>query len=106
MDPIYICAPALIGSSRFSLTLTSLRYVPRVRELSSIKAANTGSTGDHSRSLSRRATTMRTKLSLASGATGILAIVGLLGWTASAQAPASAPPSLACDDDPPPDTNQ
>ena len=49
---------------------------------------------------------MRTKLSLASGATGILAIVGLLGWTASAQAPASAPASLACDDDPPPDTNQ
>src|SRR5215468_7965900 len=37
---------------------------------------------------------MRTKLSLAVGATGILAIIGLLGWTASAQAPASAPASL------------
>src|SRR5262249_6015711 len=49
---------------------------------------------------------MRTKLSLAVGATGILAIIGLLGWTASAQAPASAPASLACDDDPLPDTNQ
>ena len=49
---------------------------------------------------------MRTKLSLALGATGIFAIIGLLGWTASAQAPASATASLACDDDPPPDTNQ
>ena len=46
---------------------------------------------------------MRTKLSLALGATGIFAIIGLLGWTASAQAPASAPASLACDDDPPAD---
>src|SRR5437868_14286271 len=50
--------------------------------------------------------TMRTKLSLAVGATGILAILGLLAWTASAQAPASARASLACDDDPPPDTNR
>jgi hypothetical protein len=49
---------------------------------------------------------MTTKLSLALGATGIFAIIGLLGWTALAQAPASAPASLACDDDPPPDTNQ
>jgi hypothetical protein len=49
---------------------------------------------------------MRTKLSLAVGATGILAIVGLLAWTASAQAPASSAMLLACDDDPPPDTNQ
>src|ERR1700748_637896 len=49
---------------------------------------------------------MTTKLSLALGATGIFAIIGLMGWTASAQAPASAPASLACDDDPPPDTHQ
>src|SRR5262245_58716304 len=49
---------------------------------------------------------MRTRLSLAVGVIGISAIVGLLGWTASAQAPASAPATLACDDEPPPDTNQ
>jgi hypothetical protein len=35
---------------------------------------------------------------------GVFAIVGLLGWTASAQAPPPAPATLACDDDPPPDT--
>ena len=51
---------------------------------------------------------MRTKCSLAVGAISILAIVGLSGWTASAQAPAAAtaPATLACDHDPPPDTNQ
>ena len=49
---------------------------------------------------------MGTKHSLAVGVIGILAIVGLLGWTASAQAPAPASATLACDDDPPPDTNQ
>jgi hypothetical protein len=49
---------------------------------------------------------MRTRLSLAVGVIGIFAIVGLLGWTASAQAPASAPATLACDDEPLPDTNQ
>jgi hypothetical protein len=47
---------------------------------------------------------MKTRLSLAVGTTGILAIVGLLGWTASAQAPAPAAATLACDDDPAPDT--
>src|SRR5262245_12699684 len=47
---------------------------------------------------------MRTKHSLAVGMIGIFAIVGLLGWTASAQAPPPAPATLACDDDPPPDT--
>jgi hypothetical protein len=47
---------------------------------------------------------MRTKHSLAVGIIGIFAIVGLLGWTASAQAPPPAPATLACDDDPPPDT--
>jgi hypothetical protein len=53
---------------------------------------------------------MKTKRSLAVGVIGILAIVGLLGRTASAQAPAPAaapaPATLACDNDPPPDTNQ
>jgi hypothetical protein len=44
---------------------------------------------------------MRTKRSLTVGIIGILAIVGLLGWTASAQAP---PATLVCDDDPPSDT--
>jgi hypothetical protein len=48
---------------------------------------------------------MRTKRSLAVGVIGILGVVGLLGWTASAQAP-SAPATLACDSNPPPDTNQ
>ena len=57
-----------------------------------------------SRSLFTRATTMRTKHSLAVGMIGIFAIVGLLGWTASAQAPPPASATLACDDDPPPDT--
>ena len=47
---------------------------------------------------------MRTKHSLAVGMIGIFAIVGLLGWTASAQAPPPASATLACDDDPPPDT--
>jgi hypothetical protein len=49
---------------------------------------------------------MRTKHSLLVGVIGILAIVGLLGWTASAQAPPPAPATLACDHDPAPDTNQ
>jgi hypothetical protein len=49
---------------------------------------------------------MGTKHALAVGVIGILGIVGLLGWTASAQAPPSASATLACDDDPPPDTNQ
>jgi len=44
---------------------------------------------------------MRTKRSLSVGIIGILAIVGLLGWTASAQTP---PATLVCDDDPPSDT--
>jgi hypothetical protein len=47
---------------------------------------------------------MGTKRSLAVGAIGILAIVGVLGWTASAQVPAPTSATLACDDDPPPDT--
>ena len=49
---------------------------------------------------------MGTKHALAVGVIGILAMVGLLGWGASAQAPAPAPATLACDHDPPPDTNQ
>jgi hypothetical protein len=49
---------------------------------------------------------MGTKHALVVGVIGILGIVGLLGWTASAQAPAPASATLACDDDPPPDTNQ
>jgi hypothetical protein len=49
---------------------------------------------------------MRTKRSLVVGVIGIVVVVGLLGWTASAQAPAPAPATLACNDDPPPDTNQ
>jgi hypothetical protein len=47
---------------------------------------------------------MGIKRSLAVGAIGILAIVGLLGWTAFAQAPAPASATPACDGDPPPDT--
>jgi hypothetical protein len=49
---------------------------------------------------------MRTKPSLAVGVIGILAIVGLMGWTASAQVPVPTTATLACDDNPPPDTNQ
>ena len=47
---------------------------------------------------------MGTKHALAVGVIGILAMVGWLGWTAFAQAPA--PATLACDNHPPPDTNQ
>ena len=47
---------------------------------------------------------MGAKRSLAVGVIGILAIVGVLGWTASAQVPAPASATLACDGDPPPDT--
>jgi hypothetical protein len=105
-DLFYICAPVLIDFIRFSL---SLKVIPSgtCRRIIMYQISKHWERGrNDSRSLFTRATTMRTKHSLAVGATGILAIVGLLGWTASAQAPASAPASLACDDDPPPDTNQ
>jgi len=49
---------------------------------------------------------MGTTHSLAVGVIGILGLVGSLGWIASAQAPAPTPATLACDDDPSPDTNQ
>ena len=49
---------------------------------------------------------MGTTHSLAVGVIGILGLVGSLGWTASAQARAPTPATLACDDDPSPDTNQ
>src|SRR5262249_40232932 len=76
-------------------------------ELSRIKSANTGERGATiAVAYSRKATTMKIKPSFAVGVVGILAIVGLLGWTASAQAPAPATATLACDRDPAPDTNQ
>src|SRR5262249_43160832 len=83
----------------------SFRHVPGAHELSCIKSANDWDQRlKDSRSLSKRAITMRTKHSLAVGMIGIFAIVGLLGWTASAQAPPPASATLACNDDPPPDT--
>jgi hypothetical protein len=85
----------------------SFRHVPGAHELSSIKSANHWEQRlNDSRSLCTRAITMRTKHELAVGIIGIFAIVGLLGWTASAQAPPPASARLACDDDPPADTTQ
>ena len=94
----------LIRLSR-SLNSQSFAGTCRVRTYYHASSQQTlGARRDDSRSLSKKATTMKTRLSLAVGATGILAIVGLLGWTASAQAPAPAAATLACDDDPAPDT--
>src|SRR5262249_44814864 len=83
----------------------SLKLNPLTRHPHELCAAtpNTGARRDDSLSLSSKATTMRTKRSVAAGVIGILAIVGLLGWTASAQAP---PATLVCDHDPPADTTQ
>jgi len=49
---------------------------------------------------------MSVKRSLAVAVIGILGIVGLLAWTASAQTPATTTAALTCDNDPPPDTDQ
>jgi hypothetical protein len=54
----------------------------------------------------RKGTIMGTKCSLAAGVIGVFGVVGLLGWTASAQAPAPAASTLTCDNNPPLDTNQ
>jgi hypothetical protein len=89
----------------FTLIESDFFRVSGVHELSCIKSPNDWEQRlKDSRSVSKRATTMTTKHSLAVGMIGIFAIVGLLGWTASAQAPPPASATLACNDDPPPDT--
>src|SRR5260370_27345659 len=49
---------------------------------------------------------MGVKRSLAVGVIGVFVAIGLLGWTASAQAPAPATATLTCDNNPPPNTIQ